>query len=653
MTSVYTSVPLSSKIIQSPDYVARNISGETAARPGELTIIGFPHAKQVAYDNYLINLNGFLYATSVQAKVACDVLYYLPKIDPVLLVPLPLPSLVVSPVEPLRSEEVRTEFMRLLGRESKIIKFINTQYFLLENISVQEVQALPKGLDPNPPSPSNATSLFGMKQYLTAMKIISLFLATHTYPAFQTDEDADSRYERDIVVHFEKKVAPDDLLRVSEETRAQYLEDEQVIPKCAFLADDDTWNKSKFISRVEESVLSAKPAPLRPSINYGPPNSVPALPGYVLPYFRGVLQPSLQDITNIMRMLFIKSMGRTKEEAEAGWKDFVLGAERWYKTDSGMVLTHILHAVRAALEAQARLFLIISNGQYLGCTILGCQFNIIKNNISVDRAEIEEVATACRDLDEHSKSLQEVCEILSKLEMRDGLEEVAPVEPRRIKTSRRLLEEIQSRKRPGEEDMDDLKKAMEGINFGERYYTFALDKIVRMVEKLSLREKLDVDEPMYIPPESIYDETIEFNVLSAFGPVAPTFWDSRGKEYEIPRGATAPDPLSVMDETGRRPLNVILISGKKLSVAAQEMVGVVKKRVIRQNEQERAAGYRTLKFAGHGRDAIWDALKLLPYKPAPKEKRRPEAEEEDAAGPSRKKAKKTVVGAATFDVSSF
>jgi hypothetical protein len=82
----------------------------------------------------------------------------------------------------------------------------------------------------------------------------------------------------------------------------------------------------------------------------------------------------------------------------------------------------------------------------------------------------------------------------------------------------------------------------------------------------------------------------------------------------IPRGVGAADPESVIADghtSIKRP--IIFVTGKRTSIAVGDMKNVFKKRTIRQNENERAGGFRTIAFRGISRDILWTALKTIPW----------------------------------------
>jgi hypothetical protein len=652
MSYVYTSSPLKARSVQTPEYITREISGETAGRLGDIHIIGIPHIHQTAYEGYLSNLSAFLFATSVQAKVACDTQFYNPKLDPEFLIPLPLPPLVLSSKQALATEDAKSAYAKSISEDVKMIQFIKQTCFLIEKPTFATLRNLPQTINPRTPSPPNATSLFGLNQFLRTVKILSLFLATHSYPAFQTDAGDNIPFARDSLITTTMgaasegfRLAPSKVLK-----RVGYTAEEVENPT---FTEVDASYSDITIGSVGDAVFVAKPAPLRPSINYGPPSAVPNLPGYVFPYFPGVILPSKEALIATMRRFFIKSFGGSKDDVVSGWSEWLKGVDSWYKTEAGMIVTHIFYLIQTALEAQAQIFVIISDGKYLGAAILGFKFTIVKLGIELEAHKATVVASLAKGLDAHTLALGRVCDILSKMKLDDS-EDVEPIDELAITSTRSLYREIMRREVVGDKELERLKVQIDRLTFNEEYWTIAVDKLTKVFRLLSTNDLVPDDAPMYLPSELLYEDGKEFSVLSQFGPVAPSFLDANGKDIPIPKGARAEDPASVRDDaSGKRPLEAIFVSGKKLAVAVGDMKNVIKKRRIRQNPNERAAGFRTIKFTGAGRDEIWSSMKMLPYKEDIRGEKR--AAEDEEAGPSKKKRTQgdQDMGDENFDVFSF
>jgi hypothetical protein len=204
--------------------------------------------------------------------------------------------------------------------------------------------------------------------------------------------------------------------------------------------------------------------------------------------------------------------------------------------------------------------------------------------------------------------------------------------------------------------MERLTEAVSKLSFDEKFWSPDVQYILRAIRALNGEEEVDEDWPMYLDPSLLYDTTRANSVLAAFGPTAPAFVDAQGSDFPIPKGITADDPLSEYDpSTRKRGLETILLTMKRLPHAVGDWRNVVKKRRVRQNVVERAAGFRTIEFRGQSRDDIWLALRRMPFEEDKKRKRVDDRDDDDDSleDPAAKKGKFKEARAADLDYSVF
>jgi hypothetical protein len=396
------------------------------------------------------------------------------------------------------------------------------------------------------------------------------------------------------------------------------------------------------------AVFVAKPAPLRPEVNYGPPSSVPTFPGYVLPYFRGLIEPSKATIINVVRRFFLGCLAESSDKAGDAWYNWVRGVDKWYQTEAGRIVTHILFNIQTALEAQARIFLFIRGDEYLGSSILGYGSGIMVDGRFVAPETVEEVRKLSGGLDDHGMALGQIIGMINELRLEKGQMEIDGSD---ITSSRRLHRFIVDSPRVGEEEMAELTELISKLSFEEKLWSVVVGNLVRALETLVTSDPVDIDLPMYLDPSLVYNTSRAHEVLSIFGPIAPSFVEAVGTDFPIPKGPLAEDPASVIDAgSGKRPLEAIYVSLKKIGVAVGDWQNLLKKRRIRQNAEKRDAGFRTLEFRGEMRDQIWQVLKKIPYEESAKRKRPIDDDEDVEEEPSRKKGKaKETVSEFTYD----
>jgi len=656
MSVTYTAVPIPARAIQDPEFERRGLHGLTAARLDQIHMIGIPTERQLAYAGYVSNIAAFLHATAIQSRVSCSSLWYPAKLTVEKIIPFKLPPLVVQPKIPGKREEDKEAFRQSLGVVVETIRGVNGEAYVIQNPTFGYIKTLPRTINVNTPSPPDATSYSGMLSFTTTLRIISLFLATHTYPAFMNSEASNASGAGDVEIHFPD---PKEVIvgyRGFLETYVDAGKAEGIVidTDVPFFNNTEANDDDRYSG--QSAVLVAKPAPLRPTINVGAPSEVPALPGYVFPYFRGLVLPSKDFIITVMRQFFLGCFGDSSESAAKAWKEWVQGMDKWYRTEAGREIAHILFGIRLALESQSRLFLFQTSGGYLGFSLLGYKFVIWNDGqleVPCDRHRVRSFSIG---LDKHSEALAEIIRLLNDLELR-GQNGVSEEITGPIRSTRQLFAEIARRDEISDDTTrQNFKNAVRQITFDEKLWAITLDKLILLIQMIN-DESIEIPSswPMYLSPDLIYDQSRYHQLLACFGPMAPSLVDGGGQDFPIPKGIAAEDPASDIDPKTKKPkLPVILVTGKKLSVAIQDWQGVVKRRRIKQSIAERAAGHRTLKFSGKGRDDIWAALKLLKFTEEQQGKRKREADgDDDDEGPSKKTRSRDVpldnIDASFFD----
>jgi len=329
---------------------------------------------------------------------------------------------------------------------------------------------------------------------------------------------------------------------------------------------------------------------------------------------------------------FLNSLGDTKEKAIAGYEAWQKGYEKWYKTDAGKIIGHIFLGIKLALQSRARLFLLKPSGRYAGFVLLGHKFSIGINGKIVEPDTAARLAKLALNLDLHSKALTDICKLLSGLStqgLADVKEEITPGE---IKSARQLWREVLRREECEGEQWEKLCELWNKLHFEESFWPMSHNSIAKAISMI-YDEKIEIpdDLPLYLPGDLLYSPSRTVKMLATFGPMAPSFIDQKGTEIAV-HTESGIDAAAVVDpNTGKRAMEVILVSGKKLEAAINDFDNMTKKRRIRQNFAERAAGFRTIKFNGDARDLIWNAIKTMP-KPKVAESKKRGREEGDEEG---------------------
>lgn len=629
---IFTATSIVAKGLRHPEFIKRRLDEYTVGKLDFLQLIGLPLEIQPVYKNYVDNIAVFVSATLQKRRLNTNRQYYPLPITNDSIIPFQLPPIVVSMLKPSTKDEDKTKFRDSLPGSIRMERFTNRDIFIIPPLYPRHVHTIPvKDCDPNAPSPPEATSLLGLRTLLFTIKVLTGFLATHTYPAFQTAESANTQHINTTDVEWDKHnyfVSNPDKHKMFDYNSTLYEEANITVASSYTITTDSIASPAKGTAlSAGGSVYYAKPAPFYPQINYGEVSKIPTFPGYILPWFPQLHEPSSQIILSVMRKYFFRLI-QNNDKSE--WPAYVQGVQKWYRTDLGKALTHILYCLQATLESQARLFIIISKGQYQGSVIQGYKFNLsYKENILAPMVH-SEIISASRQMDKHSAALATLRQIVIKWKKMDT-DKVAHILGTDFETCRQVYTQIQLRKQPSDEQqIEAVKQLLVQLTFMEEYLPVKAETIKSTVMAIITgTSPADLTTPMYLEPALFLTGiSVNHSILSAFGPIAPSFFDSNAPAFKIPLPG-ADDPLSAIDvQSKKQVLDSLLISLKKTSIAASDMDVVIKKREVRMNLRERAAGYRTLRFTGKHRDEIWDLMKLLPSPGESKKRVREVADDE-------------------------
>jgi hypothetical protein len=275
------------------------------------------------------------------------------------------------------------------------------------------------------------------------------------------------------------------------------------------------------------------------------------------------------------------------------------------------------------------LFVFITSTSYIGSAILGFKFKIDVDGVLMSPDSATVVRQLAVDLDDHEKAVSKISDILkdmallgsTDIEMSVGVD---------VSTPRKLYKELTIRESPTAEQKEDLMELVGKLGFHQKYWSMSGDTVARAINLILSSDPLPEDLPMYLQSKCVFEERNRiYEVLSVFGPTAPSLVDGQGRDCSIPQGINAPDPASSIPEgQTERQMSKIFISPKNINVAVNDWRGIIRKRKIKQNPTERAGGFRTISLTGPQRDKVWNALKMIPWDDQGKGKGKRTAEDE-------------------------
>jgi hypothetical protein len=591
-------------------FTTRGINTFTQAKLSDLNVTAVPYVEQIAYAGYVQNLEAFLYAKAINARVFCTLQEYPIPDEWVPTVPIPLPPIVlrINTAKPLKPfQDKLTAILEKLNGEKVELGKGNPTY-IIKNPSYK---ALRVGLPPisasNVPFVTEHASSTSGFYAAKIIQLIDLFLCVQTYEyKGELDEENEFNARKEIVTKATPRYPGDLSETPGNSAKRRRLTEEGTFETTTveFMAGYSEATKSAWTkTSMDQSVLTAKPSPHSSSYNYGGPQDVPFKPGFFFPYFDGMLVPDTGFIRECVISLFMRSIGTKELDVKSAWKSFHQDIHTFSQTTSGMVVTHILAGCRLALQGQARLFLVFDEDSYKGFTLLGEQFDVYIGRSCLHpitaqnlKAELAKVATR-RGSAQMLKSIGEAKGMMVVDEDKLMASSAYVVE---------VLVFLRDLEAPlNKEELEQVRMALSRLHFQKKFLAFSPANIKAALEDIS-QEYTRPDVPFYISHSAWKDiENPIHQILARFGPNSISFFNSKGTAVEIKSSIAAGQSVlfSPVSTKGR-----VLVYEKPLNVAYQEMVKVVKSGYVWQDEGERAAGQRAHTFVDGLRVTLAEGL---------------------------------------------
>lgn len=359
-------------------------------------------------------------------------------------------------------------------------------------------------------------------------------------------------------------------------------------------------------------VIKAKPSPISEEQDFwGPIGSMPALPGVVFPYFTDMIEGSSDVVIGVCRQYFFENFGSTRQECIARYKDWKRQAMSWSRTPEGLIVQHLFFGIRIAIEAQAILYPLFDQEEYLGFAILGARFFVIAQDRLFRPLSNAALIAEVSELSGHAKALQE---ILAYLEGEDYqnvyLWNGMIITPSFFKSPREFHQYLHVHVEITDADGEKISKLVNRLCFNQTYKKVTADTLVWMLDLIATGAEIPDDTPMFLGNRSFMQRTNVYKVLSAFGPLVPSFSHEVGRKIRVPHINSVDDTLTKVDpKTKHVALPVLQVYHQPIMIGLQSWRRSAEARSIFQVTSERAGKSRYSTFSGDARDKIWQSIR--------------------------------------------
>jgi hypothetical protein len=293
------------------------------------------------------------------------------------------------------------------------------------------------------------------------------------------------------------------------------------------------------------------------------------------------------------------------------------------------MFAHICAGILLALDTQTRLYVVAPGDKYSGFCLLGAKFAVYTGKWNTDLENTHLVADFAT-FDIHYMALANIAERLEALRFVGnitGREMDSRVEASDIDTPEKLVAILQAisisdpRPRGTDKLLEDLDKSLRRAVFSQRYLPIQPDTIQRFLTFVLETSKSDIveedDLPIFFPSHDIDFTDPVSRFLCAFGPEAPSPWNTAGEELTVAQTEVVEvvdgkrKKTGTFDYYGGVPEQLIF-APKPTGIAIKDWKVAISNKSVRMDMKERARAYRAVRVVHEEtRKKMWKAMILV------------------------------------------
>jgi hypothetical protein len=584
-----------------------------------VVIVGKADEHQLAYAGYKDNVESFLYATAMKAKVSISVGHVPVPTDFEPQVPLPMPKIVFKVAGKTTAETLARmkSGLEKFGLAEKYTGKGAPSYTLSGPTFNFIRDTLPKLALPVAASAEKYAQPVAATTALRLYQCVDLFLATNTYSYKPGGGETET-------ISYTDSVGTSSMMEVrhggsyfrpgyTADTKKMRLGEEREQEEGTRWAEDEERDMHPHMASslgVRNAVLVAKPSPKPSSTSWGPPSSVPNIGGIYFPYFDGLLAHDTAGLRELVGELFFRNLGSSKQSRFDAFKTFRGDIGTYATTSAGIIMAHVLKGVKLALETQTQLYLILDNGVYHGFCLLGVAFKVFAHASWVPAMSPEDLRAELSEIRTKAHLIAALCEKVKECKTYTGDSiMVAEADLYNMQTLLEVLSSIDESDEDNKETVAEISKLLGGIVVTDSFLTFKPKNIVWALQHLANPVlPIDKDTPVYVPFQNWAKVgTRNYRILSAFGSRSFSFRNGTGKEIRV-NTKSETSPFAEKDAEGKIVRDRLIIYEKAVSVCADDWAILVRRGHVKMEEGERAAGSRNHVLKDKDLTEVWDCL---------------------------------------------
>jgi len=419
-----------------------------------------------------------------------------------------LPDVTVSFPKVPTSELLET--MRAQGGRELTVK--GTKVFIIPEPQPAMLRAiLAGGASRTTPAAVNSVNIDALSTLSLVRRIFSNFFFTHQYPAFIDDDHIhyvedhwrkDEGFKRKRLAFDDESGGPSKQARGADQESVAHME----------VGEEE---QSEESIPMGDKIINAI-APTKIDIAWGDDRVLPQGQGLFVRYIAETQNFSGEKaIHNTLVRYFLGLLGESADAVRTAFNRVKKDLGVLVMTDTGKELAHIARCIDLGLQAQARIWPLISDGQYLGCVLLGAGFHISSYGTVYAPVTSEALLQNIERAGSHRSSLVAIANIVEEDVNDTDYQEVMNVQ------SMTQLRMVLYEKPLSSEDRDRICTVARGLRFKPKSLNVSSDNIIGALHLIKFPEEpLPTMHPIH--PDVLFDNNRVAVVWSAFGDLAPS-----------------------------------------------------------------------------------------------------------------------------------
>lgn len=264
-------------------------------------------------------------------------------------------------------------------------------------------------------------------------------------------------------------------------------------------------------------------------------------PGFLFPYFKGMGGQDVDLIMEVVAKYLYLGLGSDDEERLATMINLRADLDKSSASEAGRVVSHIAFGIRASLEHEAVIRILVESGMYKGFVLLSPAILATAHGRIFRPLSGPDLCAAVGELRVHDTALMKIASLLSAIPLYSGHPgaphgSIAEIDPSSIHSARGLQRHFVKRAENVDQDTQaELNLLANDIHFEEEKDFWKVDSeaIDVLAECLVKETQPDDTAPMYIYRGNFCVVDPIQSVLSAFGATAPSIWFASGRKIRF------------------------------------------------------------------------------------------------------------------------